>query len=142
MAEVIDGKDGYVYIAAGVNGLIVVDVSDPREPALTWRYDPGQDSWGEGVLIQGDLLYLSMIDSSREENGIHIFDLRDGALPKVLSKLAVTDSIEDLTIAGTRLAVANTLSGVALFELRTPSDPVLMDSFPGRFWRFFTKYFR
>lgn len=143
MAEIIDGAGEYVYVASGVNGLIVIDVSDPRKPVPTFQYDPGPDSHGEGVIVQGDILYLSMIDpSAREENGLHIFDLRDPSSPRLLSKVPVTDDVEDIAVAGTHLGVANTLSGVALFDVRAPASPVLVDTYPARFWRFLTRYLR
>jgi len=143
MAEVIDGAGDYVYVASGMNGLIVVDVSDPTNPAITFQYDPGLDSWGEGVLVQGNTLYLSMVDSiSREENGLHIFDLSEPSSPRLLSKYPITDHVEDLSVAGTHLAVTNTRSGVALFDVRAPDNPILIDTYPGQFWLFFTRYVR
>ena len=143
MAEVIDGAGEYVYVAAGVNGLLVVDVSDPRKPVPTFQYDPGLDSYGEGVVVHGQILYLSMIDSSsREENGLHIFDLRDPSAPRLLSKYPVADSVEGLSVAGTHLAMANTLSGVTLFDVHAPANPTLVDTYPGRFWRFVARYMR
>ena len=141
MAEVIDGAGEYVYVAAGVNGLLVVDVSDPRKPVPTFQYDPGLDSYGEGVVVNGETLYLSMVDSSsREDNGLHIFDLCDPSSPRLLSKYPVTDGVEDLSVTGTHLAMANTLSGVALFDIHAPANPTLVDTYPGRFWRFFARY--
>ena len=143
MAEVIDGIGEYVYVASGINGLIVVDVSVPSNPAVTFQYDPGLDSWGEGVLVQGNTLYLSMADTiSKEENGLHIFDLSEPSSPRLLSKYPVTDHVEDLSVAGTHLAMTNTQSGVALFDVHDPENPVLIDTYPGRFWRFFTRYVR
>ena len=143
MAEIIDGAGEHVYIASGVNGLIVVDVSDPKKPVSAFQYDPGLDSYGEGVTVHGEFLYLSMIDgSSREENGVHIFDLYDLSSPKLLSKYPITDNVEDLSVTDTHLAIANTQSGVAIFDVHTPANPILKDTYPGRFWRFFTKYSR
>ena len=143
MAEVIDGAGEYVYIASGINGLIVVDISDPTNPIITFQYDPGQDSWGEGVLVKGDILYLSMVDAiSREENGLHIFDISQPSSPRLLSKYHITDHVEDLSIAGSHLAMTNTKSGVVLFDVHAPDNPVLMDTYPARFWRFFTLYVR
>ena len=143
MAEVIDGAGEYVYVASGMNGLIVVDVSDPTNPAITFQYDPSQDSWGEGVLVQGNTLYLSMVDAiSREENGLHIFDLSEPSSPRLLSKYPVTDHVEDLSVAGTHLAMTNTKSGVVVFDVHALDKPVLVDTYPGRFWRFFTRFVR
>ena len=143
MAEVIDGAGEFVYIASGQNGLIVVDVSNPREPAITSQYNPGPDSWGDGVLVHGNMLYLSVDDSSsRGENGLHTFDIANPSSPRLLSKHPVTDGVEDISVAGTYLAMANTLSGVVLFDIRDSGNPLLVDTYPERHWRFFTQLLR
>ncbi|MBN1452896.1 MAG: hypothetical protein JW963_17895 [Anaerolineales bacterium] len=143
MAEVIDGAGDYVYIAAGADGLIVVDVSDPTHPETAYRYDPGLDTYGEGVLVWGDVLYLSMIDSlSPEQNGLHIFDIREPAQPRLLSKYPISDGVEDISLTGTLLAVANTYSGVVLFDIQSRTAPTLVDMYPGRLGRFFTQFTR
>jgi hypothetical protein len=143
MAEVIDGAGEFVYIASGQNGLIVIDVSDPREPAITSQYDPGPDSWGDGVLVHGDLLHLSIDDaSSRSENGLHTLDLTDPSSPRLLSKYPVTDGVEDVSVAGAYLAMANTLSGVVLFDIGDPGNPSIVDTYPEQHWRPFTQLLR
>jgi hypothetical protein len=143
MAEVLDGTGECVYIAAGVDGLIVVDVSDPRKPTSTFRYDPGLDSYGEGVVVEGETLYLSMSDSpSSEQNGLHIFDLRQPCSPRLMSTYSLADGLEDVAVAGPRLAVANRMSGVVLFGVQAPDTPILDDVYPGRFWRLLLRYLR
>lgn len=143
MAEVLDGAGECVYVAAGVDGLIVVDVSDPGKPTSTFRYDPGLDSYGEGVVVQGETLYLSMNDSpSSEQNGLHIFDLRQPCLPRPVGTYPLADGVEDVTVAGPRLAVANTMSGVVLFDIQAPATPTLDDVYPGQFWRLLLRYLR
>jgi hypothetical protein len=143
MAEIIDGAGDHVYVASGKHGLIVIDVSDPTEPEITFRYDPGRDSWGEAVLVQGDTLFLSMVDSvSKEENGLHVFGLRDPSTPELLGKLPVTDGVEGISVAREALALANTTSGVVTIDVRSRTNPVLLDTHPSKFWRSFTRLVR
>jgi hypothetical protein len=78
---------------------------------------------------------------SREENGLQIFSLDDGATPVLRAKYPVTDGVEDLSVVGARLALANTLSGVVLFDIRSAGYPAVLDTYPAPFWRFFTKYY-
>ena len=140
MAEVIDGAGNYVYIAAGVNGLIVVDVSDPTRPIITEQYDPGLDSYGEGVLLRGENLFLSIDNKlSSDQNGLHILDITEPARPRLISRYPLSNSVEDIALIGKRLAIANTNSGVAVFDVQSVSNPLLIDTYPGRFWRFFTR---
>ncbi|NIS80395.1 MAG: hypothetical protein GTO14_09360 [Anaerolineales bacterium] len=141
MAEMIDGASEFVYIASGENGLIVIDVSDPWKPVTTFEYDSGPDSWREGVNLRGSTLYLTMDDSlSREENGLHIFDLLDPSSPRLLSKFPITDGVEDISVAGSHLALSNTLSGIVLLDVHDPTKVILIDTHPSLFWRFFTKF--
>ena len=143
MAEIIDGAGDHVYVASGKHGLIVIDVFDPAEPAITFQYDPGRDSWGEAVLVRGDTLYLSMVDSaSKDENGLHVFDLRDPSQPELLSKLPLGDGVEGISVAGERLALANTMSGVVTIDVRSRANPTLLDTYPSAFWRYLTRLVR
>jgi hypothetical protein len=143
MAEVIDGSGDCVYVAAGIDGLIVVDVSDPTQPVITYQYDPGLDSYGEGVTAREGILYLTMDDSlSPDQNGLHIFDITKPAQPRLLSKYPLSDGLEDIAVAGARLAVANTYSGVVLFDVHALASPILVDMYPGQFWRYFIEMLR
>ena len=143
MAEIIDGAGDHVYVASGKHGLIVIDVSEPVEPVTTFQYDPGRDSWGEAVLVLGDTLYLSMVDSaSKEENGLHVFDLRDPSTPELLGKLPVTDGVEGISVTRESLALANTTSGVVTIDVDARTNPVLLDTYPSKFWRSFTRLVR
>jgi hypothetical protein len=138
------------FIADRDLGLVVADVSTPSQPrqigALAWGEEPmaeGLDSYGEGVVVEGETLYLSMNDSpSSEQNGLHMFDLRQPCSPRLLGMYPLADGLEDVAVAGPRLAVANTMSGVVLFDVQAPDTPILDDVYPGRFWRLLLRYLR
>ncbi len=38
-------EDGYVYLAAGLHGLLIIDVSDPTNPTLARKWDPSDDPY-------------------------------------------------------------------------------------------------
>ena len=142
-AEIIDGQDGFVYIAAGEYGLVVVDVRNPANLTMTYRYDPGSESYGESVKVSGDTLYATIEDGSHpEENGLHVFNVKDPAHPALVGKIAVADFVEDVSIGGSRLAVANTQSGVVLCDIQTPEKPRVLATYPSAFWRTLTARFR
>ncbi|MGC9350127.1 MAG: hypothetical protein ACP5JG_18450 [Anaerolineae bacterium] len=43
---------------------------------------------------------------------------------------------------GTRLALANTLSGVVLFDVQDATKLSIVGAHPGEFWSFFSKHLR
>jgi hypothetical protein len=81
-----------------------------------------------------------MIDAlSPEQNSLYIFDIWEPAQPRLLSKYPISNVVEDISLTGTWLAVANTYSGVVLFDLQSITSPTLVDVYPGRFWRYLTQ---
>ena len=143
MAEVIDGAGNYVYVAAGINGLIVIDVSNPTRPIITDQYDPGLDSYGEGVMLRGGNLYLSMDDTvSTDQNGLHILDITEPTHPSLLSRYPISNGVEDIALSGKHLAIANTYSGVAIFDIQSLTHPILVDTYPDSIWHYFIESLR
>ena len=48
---------GYAYIAYGSGGLVVINVSDPVNPALAGGYDTS--NYADGVAVAGDYAYVA-----------------------------------------------------------------------------------
>jgi hypothetical protein len=64
----------YAYVAAGLAGLQVIDVSDPGNPRLVGGLDtPGS---AEGVAVSGQYAYVA-----DGEWGLHILRIGDAATP-------------------------------------------------------------
>ncbi len=142
MAEVIRGEGDYVYIAAGKHGLVVVDVVDPSNPVIASKYDPGPDSFGEGLFIGKGVIYLTIGEKVRNyqkglhihmvrkyQNGLHILDVSDPFSPKVLDKVLFDDWVEGVFVAGDYAFVTNTWSGVRMIDVRDLRAASLVDHF-------------
>lgn len=57
-----DKKHNLVYLSAGASELQVVDVSDPKKPALTQHYGERKNDRGVwGVTLDGDVAYLTYV---------------------------------------------------------------------------------
>ena len=83
----------YVYAAAGLPGLAVIDVHDPAAPALEALCDlPGS---AHRVVVQGDRAYLT-----GTEVGVTVVDIADPSAPAVLDAWNPTSSTYPLAIAG------------------------------------------
>jgi hypothetical protein len=130
MAEVIRGEGNFVFIAAGKHGLIIIDASDSTKPVLAAQYDPGPDSFGEGLFIKDHVVFLAIGDEeNRQENGLHILDVSDPYSPNVISKLPFEDWVEGVYVTGDFAFVTNTYSGVRSIDIRDLRNPLLVDHF-------------
>lgn len=56
-AKAVAIADGYVYVAAGTAGLIVIDFSDPANPQRVGELDTGGDA--RGVAVSGNYAYVA-----------------------------------------------------------------------------------
>ena len=50
-------RDGYVYLTIAGEGVVVVDVQNPTEPALVARYDTPSDAWD--IVVDGEHIYIA-----------------------------------------------------------------------------------
>lgn len=70
-------RDGTAFVAAGVGGMVVLDVRDPRRPAVIGRLQlPGVTA---RVVLQGPLAYVSA-----GARGVYVVDIASPAAPRVL----------------------------------------------------------
>ena len=142
-AEILEGRDEVVYVASGKYGLLVIDVSDPRMPEIVWRYNPSSDTYGESVKLLDQTLYLTMVDVVHaDQNGLHVFDIGNPLNPVLIEVIPIQDWVEDVTLAQNYMAIANTHSGVLLFDIQHPDAPKLLDAYPAPLWRFFLRTLR
>jgi hypothetical protein len=49
--------DGYIYMTIAGQGVVVVDVQNPTEPALVARYDTPGNAWD--IVVDGDNIYVA-----------------------------------------------------------------------------------
>jgi hypothetical protein len=130
MAEVIRGEGNFVFIAAGKHGLVIIDALDPANPVVAATYNPGPDSFGEGLFVRDHVVYLGIGDKkNRQENGLHILDVSDPYSPNVMSKLPFEDWVEGIFVAIDYAFVANTYSGVRSIDISDLRNPRLVDHF-------------
>jgi hypothetical protein len=130
MAEVIYGEGEYVYIAAGKHGLVGVDVADPFHPTITAKYNPGPESFGEGVFVKENMIYLAVGDKrNRDDNGLQILDATNPYSLVLLAKLNFDDWVEGVFVAGRDAFITNTFSGVRYADVGNPKDIRLIDHF-------------
>ena len=139
VSEVIAGEGDFAYVAAGSQGLYVIDISTPSKPKVSFHVDPGFLGRSEGVIVQGDRLYVSTHNEINYfNNGLYIYDIEHPGQPELLSKVSVTDMVENVTLSGSYLALANSYSGIVLLDINDTDHPKIINTYPSTFWRIFT----
>lgn len=112
----IDVASGFAYIAAGLDGLHVVDVNDPTAP---WRIStvdtPGN---ANDVRVEGDHVYLA--DGTA---GLLVVDVSNPGAPFIVGGIDTSGVATDLVIRGNRVFVADGPAGVAAVDVTDPGSP-------------------
>ncbi len=96
-----------------VDGLLIVDVSNPAEP----RRLGGYTTEGEcsSVTVVGDIAYVTV-----RYSGIHLVDVSNPAQPQRLGQIGSNGKV---VVAGNIAYVAGGEAGLLLFDVRKPSLP-------------------
>jgi hypothetical protein len=106
--------DGMAYVAGGVGGVEVVDISDARHPALIWRKDHSEV---RGIHVDGRFLYVA-----DGYDGFRIYSL-EKEVP-ILSSLLDTPGWNcDCFIIGDMAYLADGANGVRTVDVSDRSKP-------------------
>lgn len=126
-AEIVRGEGDVVYVAAGPQGLIAINVSDPSQPKIVSQYKPGKDACCEGLAIRDDLLYLACgDDKDPSNNGLLIIDFSDPSHPELVGTCQFSGLVEGVALSEDRAVVANTQEGIALIDISDVKVPTLL----------------
>lgn len=105
-----------VYVAAGTEGVLVVDAADVTNPRLIGRWDsPGS---AEGIAVDGTLLYLA-----DGPFGLQLVDVSDPALPAPISSSFDTNFAFDVAIKKAHAFIAAADAGLLIADVSVPSAP-------------------
>ncbi len=121
-------RDGQrLYVADGLGGVRILDVSEPFAPQLLGAYDTWRASRMSAV--DGDLLVVSEIDAF--DVGVTTVDIADPAQPRELAFYRTLGGAGGIALRGGRALLA---SGAFLRDLdvRDPRQPVQRGMFPPR----------
>jgi len=110
----------HAYVAAGANGLVVVDVTDRSNPQVAATVDtPGTAS---AVAVSGS--HVVVADGS---GGLRIFDVTNPAFPSQASVLAVPGSATRVAIQAGR-AYVGAGTNLHVVDVTNPAAPALLTS--------------
>ncbi len=107
----------YAYVAAGTNGLVILDITDSQRPVKIGVYDtPGIAT---DVFIQGNLAFVA--DGSK--GSLQIIDVQHPESPKfVASKLY--NEVQGVLAAGHYVYLATGIGGLLVLDFNDPSHLV------------------
>ncbi len=112
-------RNDELIISAHRAGLYFVDMTDPGEPELTGTYDEMTNCWELDLV--GDLLYVA-----DGEGGLVIIRLADEI--EVLSRTETSGTAIDVKVSGDQCAIATGATGVDLFDISDPTEPILLST--------------
>lgn len=144
-AQSVTIKDSFLYVGVwATSEVVVVDVSQPRRPRITSKVR--LDGYGDGVAVKDGLLFAATGHHSRETprrnpgdpghgrgHGLEIFDLKDPAQPRFVSRLKFPPLYEigydmwSVTVSGDHAFVADTHNGAFVVNVSDPKNPVIVD---------------
>lgn len=117
---VVVGK--YAYVAEDLDGLLIIDVTNPSSPFLSGSYDtPG---YAVGIFIAGNYAYIADV------NSLQIIDIKNPISPIFKGSYPTTFS-SDVKVVGNYAYVTNARPGgqLQIIDLSDISKPVLKGSF-------------
>jgi hypothetical protein len=117
-------RSGKLYIAAGLNGLYVMDVSNPLVPKFS-AYLATVTAMTLAMNDGGKILYLS--DGSET---IQVVNVEKSTVPKKVQSLSFSYArITDLTVVGKYLIAAAGPKGLLVYKLGFPGRPIRVKHF-------------
>lgn len=124
----IEVVGSYAYIADGLDGLVVVDVSNPAMPTVVGSYNtPGN---AQDVAIENGYAYIA----DGIAGGLEIIDVIDPSNPVGMGSYPMQNNTLGIDVRNQVVFVAGGGSGLVLFDVSDPMNPVLLDATqsPGR----------
>ncbi len=110
------------YVADGSEGLVIFDVSDPRQPVVLGTFDtPG---YALGVAVVGNLVYVADYRS-----GLRIIDVSNPAAPIAVGSQVISGESYAVVVEGGRAYLADLANGLRVIDIAAPASPSLIGSY-------------
>ena len=106
----------FAYLADGDQGLLVANVSNPRDPVLIRSIPLGGQV--RDVVVAGDKLYVT-----EGNEGLYIFNLADPRNPAQTSRIDTPGRAAGVYVEGDFAYVADHNRGLRVINIANPSDP-------------------
>ncbi len=111
----------------GLNGVTLLDLTDPAHPTVISRVTTGLESGVHNVWIEGDIVYLAVDGTG---NGMRVLDISDAANPTVVAAFSMpTSFLHDIYGRDGLLFLSYWDEGLVILDVGhgirggTPTDP-------------------
>ncbi len=115
----IDIRWPYVFVAAGDDGFVVVDVADPIQPHVVATL-PTRD-YALNVRVVGHIAYMT-----DRRAGLALIDVRNPTAPVEVGRMDTPGSSVDVSVDGAFAYVADGDSGLCVVDCSQVTNPVLV----------------
>ena len=118
-ANNVDVAGRYAYVAAGANGLQIVDAINPRAPVIVGSRDtPGN---ANDVRVVGNLAFVA--DGSA---GLQIINVSNPVNPVIVSSVDTPGEAQDVYVSGNLVFIADGATGLQIINASNPAAPIIV----------------
>ena len=110
-------QSNYAYIA-NYNGMVIVNVSNAAEPAITGVYTA--TGWPSTIAVSGTYAYLPR----SSPNGFTIINVSNPARPTYVTSYTLSSSPQAISISGKYVLVASSSDGLQVIDVSNPTTPI------------------
>jgi hypothetical protein len=111
------------YLAAGEQGLIILDVSNSKSPKLI--SNTGTFGYVSSLALSGKNLIIT-----NENEGLKVVDVSNPKLPKEISKLDLAGSPQEIALAGSMAFASDFENGLVVVDISDPTNLKVVSSLP------------
>ncbi len=124
-AEAVVYSNGYAYVACGLAGVIVFDVTDPANPERVGGYDT--EGSAKAVALQSNHLFVA-----DNKFGLVVLDITTPSTPELVGEFKKSADYRDIAVSGGYAYLAASKKGLQVFDIRTLSAPQFVGSITTR----------
>jgi len=118
------GSGTYAFAAAAQNGLKVLDMTDPSQPAVAATLE--LIGYANGLFVEGTTAYIAELSEEGGTGGLlEIVDITDPLAPVSLASVALEGEPLDVTVSNGIAYVACQTKGLSMVDVSVPSSPTL-----------------
>jgi len=120
-------RGNVAYVAAGPDGLLTLNVSDPANPVLLDQDIYGTAPFYRKLDVQGTFVYVANYYAGTSSRGMLIYDASDPANLRYLARAFLT-YVTDVAVAGDVAWIADGTAGLFWYNVSNPYSPILINS--------------
>jgi hypothetical protein len=125
MAMDVQVVGNLAFVAIGAGGLLILDVTDPRNPLRVGSFDtPGE---ARSLMVDDGFAYVADGDE-----GLLILDVHNPAVPSFVGQYNTLTNVNRIVVRGGLAFVADGSFGLKLFDLTDAARPQPLGGLPGQ----------